>query len=147
MVEQKYYLYLGKDTKEHFSLPDKWTVSHFVEAEESGPLPSIEQMVFDALSRPEGAEPLTTFVSKAHRIAVIVDDATRPTPVAPILQILLSHIEASGFEKDNITIVIALGTHEAMEKEALEARLGSRHSQRNTKSSSTMHGRAISYPS
>jgi nickel-dependent lactate racemase len=125
MMEQKYYLYLDKDSKEHFSVPDKWTVSHFVEAEEGGPLTSIEQMVLDALSKPAGTEPLTMLVSKARRIAIIVDDATRPTPVNPILKTLLSHIEVDGFEKDNITIVIALGTHEAMEKEALEARLGS----------------------
>ena len=132
MVGQKYYLYLGKDTKEHFSLPDKWTISHFVEAEECGPLPSIEQMVLDALSQPAGTDPLGKLVSKTRRIAIIVDDATRPTPVAPILKTLLSHIEAGGFEKNNITIVIALGTHEAMEKEALEARLGSSISTRYT---------------
>jgi len=125
MMGQKYYLYLGQDKKEHFSLPETWTVSHFVEAEEDGPLPSIEQMVLDALLEPAGAYPLAYLVSKARRIAIIVDDATRPTPVNPILKTLLSHIEASDFEKDNITIVIALGTHEAMEKEALEARVGS----------------------
>jgi lactate racemase len=125
MVEQKYYLYLGQDTKEFFSLPETWTVSHFVEADEGGPLPSIEQMVLDALSQPAGTDPLATLVSKARRIAIIVDDATRPTPVSPILKTLLSHIETGGFEKDNITIVIALGTHEPMTKEALEARLGS----------------------
>ena len=34
MMEQKYYLYFGKDTKKFFSLPETWTVSHFVEAEE-----------------------------------------------------------------------------------------------------------------
>jgi nickel-dependent lactate racemase len=130
MMEQKYYLYLDKDSKKHFSLPDKWTVSHFVEAEESGPLPSIEQMVLDALSQPTGTDPLAHLASKARRIAIIVDDATRPTPVAPILQTLLSHIEAGGFEKDNITIVIALGTHEVMEKEALDARLDSNISTR-----------------
>jgi nickel-dependent lactate racemase len=124
MVGQKYYLYLGKDTKEHFSLSDKWTISHFVEAEEGGPLLSIEQMVLDALSQPAGTDPLVNLVSKARRIAIIVDDATRPTPVAPILKTLLSHIGASGFERNNITIVIALGTHEAMQKEALETRLG-----------------------
>jgi nickel-dependent lactate racemase len=124
MMGQKYYLYLSKDTKEHFSLPDKWKVSHFVEAEEGGPLSSIEQMLLDALSQPVGTDPLAILVSKASRIAIIVDDATRPTPVASILKTLLSHIEASGFKKDNITIVIALGTHEAMEKEALEVRLG-----------------------
>ena len=129
-MEQKYYLYLGKDTKEFFSLPETWTVSHFVEAEESGLSPSIEQMVLDALSKPAGTDPLATLVSKASRIAIIVDDATRPTPVAPILKTLLSHIEAGGFKRDNITIVIALGTHEAMEKEALEARLGNNISTR-----------------
>src|SRR5665647_3218705 len=101
MMEQKYYLYLDKDSKEHFSLPDKWTVSHFVEAEEGGPLPSFEQMVLDALSQPTGTDPLAHLVSKARRIAIIVDDATRPTPVSPILKTLLSHIEAGGFEKDN----------------------------------------------
>jgi nickel-dependent lactate racemase len=130
MMEQKYYLYLDKDSKEHFSLPDKWTVSHFVEAEEGGPLPSFEQMVLDALSQPTGSDPLARLVSKARRIAIIVDDATRPTPVNPILKTLLSHIEAGGFEKDNITIVIALGTHEVMEKEALDVRLGSNISTR-----------------
>ena len=124
-MEQKYYLYLGKDTKEFFSLPETWTVSHFVEAEESGPLPSIEQMLLDALSQPIGAGPLATLASKAGKIAIIVDDATRPTPVAPILKTLLSHIDASGFKKDNISIVIALGTHEVMQKDALESRLGS----------------------
>jgi lactate racemase len=122
---QTYYLYLGRDKKEHFSLPQGWDVSHFVEADEGAPLPSIELMVLDALSQPAGIDPLVDLVSKARRIAVIVDDATRPTPVAPILSTLLSRIEADGFEKDNITIVIALGTHEAMRKEALEARLGS----------------------
>jgi nickel-dependent lactate racemase len=125
MVEQKYYLYLGKDAKEFFSLPETWTVSHFVEAEESGSLPSIEQMVLDALSQPAGTDPLATLVSIAGKIAIIVDDATRPTPVAPILKALLSHIEASAFKKDNISIVIALGTHEVMQKDALELRLGS----------------------
>jgi lactate racemase len=125
MVEQKYYLYTGKDAKEFFSLPETWSVSHFVEAEESGPLPSIEQMVLDALSQPAGTDPLATLVSKAGKIAIIVDDATRPTPVAPILKALLVHIETSGFKKDNISIVIALGTHEVMQKNALESRLGS----------------------
>jgi lactate racemase len=125
MMEQKYYLYFGKDAKKSFSLPETWIVSHFVEAEEVEPLPSIEQMVLDALSQPAAADPLAHLVSKAHRIAIIVDDATRPTPVAPILQTLLSQIEAGGFERDNITIVIALGTHETMEKEALVARMGS----------------------
>jgi lactate racemase len=122
--EQNYYLYLGREKKEYFALPQRWAVSHFVEAEEESSLPSIEKMTLDALSRPEGSDSLDNLVSKAQRIAIIVDDATRPTPVAPILKTLLSRIEISGFKKQNITIVIALGTHAAMQNEALEAKLG-----------------------
>lgn len=126
MTKQKYYLYLDKDKKELFSLPETWAVKHFVVAGAGDHLFSIEQMVLNALSQPTGTEPLTYLVSKARRIAVIVDDATRPTPIAPILKILLSRIEATGFESNNITIVIALGTHEAMQNEALETRLGNK---------------------
>ena len=121
---QKYYLYYDKDRKEFFSLPEAWTVSHFVEAEEREPLLAVEQLVINALSQPVGTEPLAHLASKARRIAVIVDDATRPTPVASILSALLPHIENVGCKRGNITIVIALGTHEVMQKEALEARLG-----------------------
>ncbi|MBA4390575.1 MAG: hypothetical protein C0399_06530 [Syntrophus sp. (in: bacteria)] len=124
IVGHNFYLYLSQDKKEYFSLPEKWVASHFVEAVEEASLSSVEQMTLDALSQPAGTDPLAHLVSKAQRIAVIVDDATRPTPVNSILKALFSHIEASGFPGDKITIVIALGTHEAMEKKALETRLG-----------------------
>ncbi len=126
MTKQKYYLYSDKNKKEFFSLPETWTVKHFVEADSGEHLSPIEQMVLDALSHPADTEPLINLVSKSQRIAVIVDDATRPTPVAPILNTLLPHIEAAGFERNNITIVIALGTHTAMQKEVLEERLGNK---------------------
>jgi nickel-dependent lactate racemase len=44
--------------------------------------------------------------------------------VAKILGALLSHLAESGFSREKITIVVAIGTHETMEKEALETRLG-----------------------
>jgi nickel-dependent lactate racemase len=98
-----FYLYLSQDKKEYFSLPKKWVVSHFVEATEEAALPSVGQMVLDALSQPVGTEPLSHLASQAQNIAIIVDDATRPTPVNSILKALLSHIETSGFPGDKIT--------------------------------------------
>jgi len=44
--------------------------------------------------------------------------------VAEILEALLSHLADHGFSCENITIVVAIGTHETMKKEALEAKLG-----------------------
>jgi nickel-dependent lactate racemase len=124
-MRKDYYLYLGQDKKSYFTLPAGWVPLHFVEAEESAQMPSIEQMTREALLKPTGTPPFQTMLSGVKRIAIIVDDGTRPTPVAKVLGVLLSHLEDSGFSHENISIVVAIGTHESMKQEALEARLGS----------------------
>ena len=88
-------------------------------------MPSVEQMTREALSKPTGTPPLREMLSGVKSIAIIVDDGTRPTPVAKVLGVLLPHLEESGFSRENISIVVAIGTHETMKAEALEARLGS----------------------
>ena len=125
-MKKDYYLYLGQDRKEYFTLPAGWVPLHFVEAEESAEVPSIEQLTREALLKPRGTPPFQTMLSGVKQIAIIVDDGTRPTPVAKILGVLLSHLEESGFSRENISIVVAIGTHETMKQEALEARLGKR---------------------
>jgi nickel-dependent lactate racemase len=123
-MKRDYYLYLGQDKRQNFTLPEGWEPLHFVETEEGTPPLSIEQMTREALSRSAGPLPFQELLSRAKSIAIIVDDATRPTPVAKILGVLLSHLWESGFSRENITIVVALGTHEAMKKDGLETRLG-----------------------
>lgn len=124
-MKKDYYFYLAQDKKEYFTLPEGWNPLHFVEVEKGTPTHSIAQMTREALSRPTGTPPFQELLLRSQRIAVIVDDATRPTPLAEILEVLLSHFVDSGFSRENITIVMALGTHEAMKKEALETRVGS----------------------
>jgi nickel-dependent lactate racemase len=123
-MKDNYYIYSGQEKKEYFSLPKGWVPLHFLETEEGTPPPSIEQMTREALSKPASPLPFQELMSRAKSIAVIVDDATRPTPVAKILGVLLSHLSESGFSRENITVVAAIGTHETMNKEVLEARLG-----------------------
>lgn len=124
-MKKDYYLYLGQDRKEYFTLPAGWVPLHFVEAEESAEVPSIEQMTREALLKPRGTPAFQTMLSGVKQIAIIVDDGTRPTPVAKVLGVLLSHLEESGFSRESISIVVAIGTHESMKQKALEARLGS----------------------
>lgn len=118
------YLYSSRNQKVHFSLPPQWSVSHFTESREDGPKPSVPQMALEAIETPHGTVPLKNLVSGAGRIAIIVDDWTRPTPVAEILQVLLPYLVRNGVSRERITIVVALGTHVAMTKEELEARVG-----------------------
>ncbi len=118
------YLYLSQNEKEYFALPKGWEALHFIETEDRVTIPSIEQMSREALSKPVGSLPFQALLSRAKSVAIIVDDGTRPTPVARILGTLLSHLAESGFSREKVTIVVAIGTHETMEKEVLETRLG-----------------------
>ena len=124
MMKKDYHLYLGHDKKEYFSLPAEWTPLYFIKTDEATPKSSIGQMTLDALSGPRGTPPFQDLLQRAQRIALIVDDLTRPTPTAEILSVLLSRLADNGFSQEKITIIVALGTHGALKREGLEIKLG-----------------------
>jgi lactate racemase len=124
-MEPRYYLCLGPDKKEFFSLSGGWKPLHFVETEEGVSIPTIEEMTEGALSQPIGSPPLSELARGTHRVAIIIDDATRPTPVKKILRVLLPLLAKAGVTKEKITLVVALGTHIPIKQGELEQRLGS----------------------
>jgi lactate racemase len=119
-----YYLYSSRKQKVYFSLPPQWSISHFIETGEDVPIPPVGQMARQALDAPIGTSPLKDLISGAKKVAILVDDLTRPTPVADILEVLLSYLIRSGLPKEKVTIVIALGTHVRLTPEELGARVG-----------------------
>src|SRR5208337_1872022 len=121
---EKYYLSVGPEKRQHFSLPPKWTAVHFLESAHAAAAQSVQEMTREALAKPVGIPRLREMVSGGKRVAVIVDDGTRPTPASEILAVLLPHLIEAGCPKEATTIVVALGTHTAMKKEELEAKLG-----------------------
>jgi lactate racemase len=124
-MDTKYYLNLGTDRKYYFALPPGWVATHFAESQGGGQTaPSVTQMTLEALARPVGAVPLSDMTLSCKRIAVIVDDVTRPTPVREILEVLLPQLTKRGASGDNVSIIVACGTHMPMERAALEARIG-----------------------
>jgi nickel-dependent lactate racemase len=124
MMKKDCHLYLGRDKKEYFSLPAQWTPLYFIKTDEARPMSSIGQMTLEALSGPRGTPPFQDLLQRAKRIALIVDDLTRPTPTAEILDVLLSCLVDNGFSQEKITIIVALGTHGALKREGLEIKLG-----------------------
>ena len=108
----------------YFPLPPRWSVSQFIENEEDVPATSVAELTREALKDPLGTPPLKSMIPGARRIAIIVDDRTRPTPVDDILQVLLPYLSRHGAAREKVSIVIALGTHVPMTGEELEFRLG-----------------------
>ncbi len=78
-----------------------------------------------ALDNPIGSARLEEIAKPEDRVAIVVDDYTRPTPVARILPHLLDRLHDVGIPEDQVAIVFALGTHRAMTAEEIAAKLGS----------------------
>lgn len=83
-----------------------------------------EQIVENAIDNPIGGRKLEEIVREGKRIAIIIDDGSRPTPQARILPVLLRKLEAYGKKPEEITIVVALGSHRYMTEKELEERVG-----------------------
>ncbi len=68
--------------------------------------------VKEALSHPIGSPPLNKVVQPKDKVVIIVSDITRGWIQSNVfLPILLNELNAAGIPDDNISIVIALGTH------------------------------------
>jgi len=109
-----------------FSLPHHWKVlSHAVPRE----IPAEKDLgrLFNmSLDNPVDAKPLRHTLKQAKSAAIVIDDATRPTPVSQILPLITDYLVSNGIEKSRINIVIAVGTHHPMPEDAIRKRVGTR---------------------
>jgi nickel-dependent lactate racemase len=77
-----------------------------------------------ALASPTGHIPLSQINLSSRRIAVVIDDFSRPTPVPEIFPAVLAELEKAGAQTSQITLIISLGTHRAMSRAEISGRLG-----------------------
>jgi nickel-dependent lactate racemase len=81
-----------------------------------------ESLLPNALSNPIGSTRLSEFLQGAKNVVVIVNDATRPTPTAKVMDQIYPHLEGYDFR-----IVVATGMHRAPTEEEYRFILGDRY--------------------
>jgi len=81
------------------------------------------ECILDSLRCPIGRLALRDSVTKADRVAVIVTDNTRACPNDRLLPPILAELEEK-VARENITIIVALGLHAALDREQLTRLLG-----------------------
>jgi len=78
-------------------------------------VPDVAAAVHAAVRNPIGSPPLPELVRRhGRRVVLIVDDNTRPTPQHLLLPPLLDELNAAGVPDEDVTVLIALGTHRQM---------------------------------
>ena len=85
-------------------------------------LPDVNGTLVNAIRNPVGSLPLRQTVKPNDRVAISVCDITRPMPSSTVLPILLR--ELGHVSRDNISILVATGTHRSNNSEELVNMLG-----------------------
>lgn len=88
------------------------------------PVSDLPAEIERALREPIGSPSLEEVVRGAGLVVIIADDLTRQTPVGTIIPILLDRLNACGLRDDQVTVLIALGTHRPMTHDEIRTRFG-----------------------
>jgi nickel-dependent lactate racemase len=83
----------------------------------------LEEIIY-ALEHPVGCPPLKDLISPGKNVVLLCDDNTRLTPANLIVPIILRELASGGVRKENIKILMALGTHRPMTLGELQQKLG-----------------------
>ncbi len=113
-----------KRGKMEIELPAGWEISSTIFKEGVNAGTPLRELVRQGLDRPVDGRPLESFVKAGARVAIVVDDLTRPTPVADILPVVLGRLHGCGVNAADIDIVIGVGTHRPMTDAEIRERCG-----------------------
>ena len=95
-----------------------------IEPKEKEGVPDAVLEIKRALNEPIGSKRLDEIVKPEDKVAIVVDDATRPAPSHLMVPPLLEELNNAGVKDENITIIFACGTHKAVTREEAVKLLG-----------------------
>ncbi|UCE96338.1 MAG: nickel-dependent lactate racemase [Candidatus Bathyarchaeota archaeon] len=95
-----------------------------IEPTEMPGVPDAKAEIVRAINEPIGSKPLAKIVEASHKVAIVVDDATRPAPSRIIVPPLLEELSRLGVKNSDITIIFGCGTHRAVKPEEARELLG-----------------------
>ena len=85
---------------------------------------SVIQEVQRGLANPIGMPRLSELARPGMKIALVIDDHSRPTPVAQILPAVLEELRQAGIDPAQVTLIPATGLHIPMTADEVRQRVG-----------------------
>ncbi len=107
-------------------LPAGWTVQQVAAPAIAAAADGWAEHLANALTRPEGAPALGKLLAarRTGKIAVIVEDVTRHSPLPEILQVVFRELDHAQIPDKNVEIVFATGMHPALKDAQAAEKLG-----------------------
>jgi nickel-dependent lactate racemase len=95
-----------------------------IEPREKPGVPDPRAEIQKALKESIGSRTLSEIVKPENKVAMVVDDATRPAPSDVMVPPILDELTSAGVKDENVTIIFACGTHRAVTREEAVRLLG-----------------------
>jgi len=95
-----------------------------IEPKERSGVPDARAEAARALKEPINSKRLSEIVKPDHKVAIVVDDTTRPAPSYVMVPPILDELNVAGIKDDNITVIFGCGTHRPVTSEEAVRLLG-----------------------
>lgn len=95
-----------------------------IEPREKPGVPDARAEIERALGESVGSKTLRDLVKPEHKVAMVVDDKTRPAPSHLMVPPIFDELNMGGVRDENITVIFGCGTHRAVTHEEAEKLLG-----------------------
>ena len=106
------------------NLPQHWQLLGRYVPRTTEPIANLSARLAENLQKPLGRQALSTLLAKARKVALVIDDLTRATPVQILLEPVLAALQKAGITDDQLTAVVATGTHPPLSHEQLISKVG-----------------------
>jgi len=110
-----------QDEQITLEFPDSWDITMLGDQILPAlPLTSIKEQI----ENPVGSKTLNQLAKNRVRAVIIVDDLTRPTPAAVLVDILIAELTNAGIPNESITIIVGGGAHKPATGDDIRRKLG-----------------------
>ena len=106
------------------SLPEEWNLMGVMQPSAKPAVVDEQEEVRRSLAAPIGMPGLAELAAPSMKVAVVVDDDSRPTPMARIFPLVLDELERKGIRREHVTVIPALGVHRPMTEAEIARRVG-----------------------
>ena len=111
-------------TQQFFELPPQWELLTFATFEDRPAPDDVISMVRRALKSPVEHPPLAQTLKPEDTVAVIIEDPSRASPKQLVLRAVLAELIEAGIDRQQVVVVLGLGTHREIVGEELESVYG-----------------------
>jgi hypothetical protein len=106
------------------ALPPQWAEADVVWPDLSGAIGDYPAAIQRALDAPLESAQLEEQAAPGRKVAIVVDDPSRWTPVREVLPVVLARLHGRGIQPDDVTISVGVGRHHAVDGATMRRRLG-----------------------